>query len=372
MRIETIAVHAGHRVDPSTGAVAPPLVLSTTFEHAPDGVASHGFIYSRSKNPNRLDLEESLTALEGGAGTAAFASGLAATMAVFQSLAPGDRVVAPTDAYYGTGAMLRDVFASWGLETVFADLADAAAAERAILPGTRLVWIETPSNPLLKITDITRLAELAHRAGAVLACDNTWPTPLLQRPLDLGADLSIHSTTKYLGGHSDVTGGAVVSRKQDAMFERIVMMQSRGGAAPSPFDCWLIQRGIRSLPYRMRGHCENAARIAAFLATHPRVAAVHYPGLPSHPGHEVARRQMSGFGGMLSIQVKGGRDAAMAVTGRVRLFTCATSLGATESLIEHRASVETPGSGTPEDLLRLSIGLEHPDDLIEDLTQALG
>ncbi len=372
MRIETLAVHAGHAVDPATGAVAPPIVLSTTFEHGPDGSLPKGYVYSRDRNPNRISLEETLCVLEGGAAAAAFASGLAATSAIFQSLSPRDHVLAPTDAYYGTGVQLREIFARWGLETSFADLSDPTLAERAVRPTTRLVWTETPSNPMLKVTDISRLAEIAHGAGARLVCDNTWATPLLQRPLDLGADLVVHATTKYLGGHSDVTGGVVVTRAADEFFQRIQKIQKVGGAVPSPFDSWLVQRGIRTLPCRVRVQTASAMRIATFLSQHPKVATVHYPGLSAHPGHTVAARQMSGFGGMLSIQVAGGPEAAIAAVGRVRVFTCATSLGGTESLIEHRASVEAPGTATPQDLLRLSIGLEHVDDLIEDLAQALG
>jgi cystathionine gamma-synthase len=373
MRFETLAVHAGHRVDPATGAVAPPLYLTTTFEHNPDGTAPRGFVYSRSKNPNRTQLEAALASLEGGEAALAFASGLAATTAVFQALNPGDHVVAPKDAYYGTGVLLRDVFERWGLHTTFADLSDPAEAERAIRPGTRLIWAETPSNPLLKVTDIAHLAALARKAGARLAVDNTWATPLLQRPLELGADFVMYSTTKYLSGHSDVTGGALIAHKKDDFFERLTGIQNHGGGVPSPFDCWLVHRGLSTMPHRVRVHTDHAARVAAFLEKHQRVSVVHYPGLASHPGHAVSTRQMrGGFGGMVSIQVKGGREAAIAVTGRVRVFTCATSLGGVESLIEHRASVEAPGTGTPEDLLRLSIGLEHPDDLIEDLDQALG
>lgn len=371
MRFETLAVHAGHTVDPTTGAIAPPLVLSTTFERASDG-AIDKYFYSRLGTPNRTALETCLAALEGGAAAAAFASGAAATLSILQALAPGDHVVAPVDAYHGTTIILRDILGPWGLDASFVDMADLDAVRRALRPRTRLVWAETPSNPLLRVSDIARIAEIAHAAGARCAVDNTWASPLLQRPFALGADLVLHSTTKYLGGHCDVLSGAVVSRTDDGLFQRIRLIQLQGGAVAPPFDCWLVLRGIRSLPYRMRGHCAGARRVAQFLARHPRIEAVHYPGLPTHPGHAVAARQMSDFGGMLSFQVSGGKDEALAVAARLRLILRATSLGGPDSLIEHRASIEPPDKGTPENLLRLSVGLEHPDDLVEDLAQALG
>jgi cystathionine gamma-synthase len=372
MHIETLAVHAGRAVDPATGAVTPPIYLSTTFERDADGGYSRGYVYTRSGNPNRAALEACLAALEGGAAAAAFASGSAASAAVFQALAPGDHVLAPIDAYHGTIRLLREVFLPWGLAATFVDMTDPDAVRRALRPTTRLVWVETPSNPLLKITDIAAIAAIAHAVGARCLCDNTWASPVLQRPLALGADLVLHATTKYLGGHSDVLGGAVIAREADAFFQRIRLVQTSGGAVPSPFECWLTLRGIRTLPLRVRAQADAALRIARFLADHPAVTAVHYPGLEGHPGHAVAARQMAAFGGMLSFQVAGGRDAALAVAARVRLFTRATSLGGTESLIEHRASIEGPGTSTPDDLLRCSIGLEHPDDLIADLAAAFG
>jgi cystathionine gamma-synthase len=252
------------------------------------------------------------------------------------------------------------------------DLTDADAVARAVTPRTRLVWIETPSNPALAVTDIARVAAVAREAGAWCACDNTWATPLLQRPLELGVDVVMHATTKYLAGHSDVTGGALVLREAGDLAQRLRVIQTVGGAIPSPFDCWLVHRGIRTLPWRMRGHCDNAERVAGFLAGHPGVDVVHYPGLPADPGHAVARRQMTRFGGMVSFEVRGGADAALRVASRVKLLTRATSLGGPESLIEHRASVEGPESTTSPGLLRLSIGLEHAEDLVEDLDQALG
>ena len=372
MRIETLAVHAGLRVDPTTGAVAPPLYAATTFEHEPDSTAPRGYVYSRTDNPNRKALEECLAELEGGAAAAAFASASAATAAVFLALAPGDHVVAPLDAYFGTGHLLRDTFAPWGLAVDFVDMTDTGAVKAALTPRTKVVWVETPSNPLWRVTDIAEASALAHRVGARCVCDNTAATAGLQRPFAHGADLVVYATTKYLGGHGDVMGGAVVARARDPFFERIRAIQGAGGAVPSPFDCWLVRRGIRTLPWRMRAHSDNALRVATFLQAHPRVEAVHYPGLASHPQHEVARRQMTGFGGMLSVQVKGGRQAAFAVESKVRIFTCATSFGGTESLLEHRASVEGATTRSPDNLLRLSIGLEHPDDLVADLDQALG
>lgn len=376
MNFETIAAQAAHQIDKATGAVAPPIHLSTTFERDPDGDYSRGFVYSRTDNPNRRALEQCLALLEGGeeggAVSTAFGSGSAATAAVFQALAPGDHVIAPDDCYHGTAKMLRDVFAPWGLQTSFVDMTVEDSVLQAVQPNTRLVWVETPSNPLLKITDISRMAEIAHSAGAICACDNTWASPMLQRPFDLGADLVVHSTTKYLSGHEDVTGGAVVSREDSAILQRIRLIQNLCGAVPSPFDCWLALRGIRTLPARMPLHSANAGRLARYLQDHPRISAVHYPGLPGHPGHEIAARQMSDFGGMLSFQVLGGRDAAMDVAARVQLFVRATSLGGTQSLIEHRASIEGPDSPTPDDLLRVSVGLENAGDLIADLAQALG
>ena len=371
MHIETLAIHAGHSIDPNTGAVTPPIHLSTTFERSEEGSYPHGYVYSRTGNPNREALEQCLSALEGGTATAAFASGSAATMSVFQALSPKDHVLAPKDAYHGTAKLLEEVFIPWGLTVTFVDMTNLSQVQEALQPNTKLIWTETPSNPLLKITDITQIVNLAHAVGALCVTDNTWATPVLQRPLEQGADLVLHATTKYLGGHSDVLGGAVVSKENDAFFERIRTIQQTGGAVPSPFDCWLTLRGIRTLPYRMRGHSENALKIAQFLDQHPAVEKVYYPGLEHDPGHDLAKRQMKLFGGMLSFQVAGGQDRALAVCSKVKLFTRATSLGGTESLIEHRASIEGPRTQTPENLLRASIGLEHIDDLIEDLMQAL-
>ena len=371
MEIETRAIHAGRDVDAATGAVSSPIHLSTTFERAPDGSFPQGYIYSRADNPNRHALEECLKDLEGGQNAAAFSSGMAAITAVFQALSAGDHVVAPRDVYHGTARVLRGVMSRWSLEATFVDMADLDEVRAARRPSTRLVFVETPSNPLLTITDIEAVAQIAHEQGALCVCDNTWATPVLQRPLTLGADIVVHSSTKYLGGHGDVTGGVVVASDSDGLFPNIRQVQQDAGAVPSPFDCWLLLRSVRTLPYRMRAHCENAAKVADFLAGHPKVAAVFYPGLPDHPGHEVAASQMAMFGGMLSVRVTGGRDGAFGVAARTKLFTRATSLGSCESLMEHRASIEGPESETPDDLLRVSVGLENSDDLIADLEQAL-
>ena len=371
VNIETIAVHSGRNVDPATGAVTPPIHMSTTFEREADGTYPQGFVYGRAGNPTRVLLEECVRDLEGGEGAAAFSSGAAALMAVFQSLASGDHVIAPQDLYHGTAALLRDRLARWELRTSFVDMTDIDAVREAITPATRLILVETPSNPLLKITDIAQVAQMAHNSGIPCVCDNTWATPVLQHCLELGADLVVHSTTKYLGGHGDVTGGVVVSGTDSTLFQEVRAIQRDGGAVPSPFDCWLVLRGIRTLPYRMRAHSENAFRVAAFLDEHPAVEEVFYPGLPGHPGHDIARSQMSLFGGMLSFRVRGGMEAAFRVAARTTLFTRATSLGSYESLIEHRASIEGAASTTPDDLLRVSVGLENADDLIADLDQSL-
>ena len=371
MRIETLAVHGGHAVDPATGAVTPPIVLSSTFERDPDGGYQSGHVYTRTSNPNRAAIEQVLAQLEGGAVAIAYGSGSAATQAVFQVLSPGDHVVAANDAYFGTLRQLREIFGPWGLETDVVDMTDLDAVRRALRPTTKIVWVETPSNPLVRVVDIAHLAELAHSVGARCVVDNTWATPVLQLPLRLGADLVMHSTTKYLGGHSDLLGGALVARENDEMVERLLTLQKLGGAVPSPFDCWLLLRGIRTLPWRMRAHCGNARAVAGFLAEHPGVERVHYPGLPRDPGHALASAQMADGGGMLSFVVPGGRARAFEVASRLHLFTRATSLGGPESLVEHRASIEGGRTRAPEGLLRLSIGLEHPEDLVADLAQAL-
>ena len=370
VRMETLAVHAGHTVDSATGAVAEPIYLSTTFERDVEGTYSRGFMYSRNDNPNRKALEQGVSAMENGTAAVAFGSGMAAAMGLLGALAPSDHVLAHVDAYYGTSRLLRDLFVRWKLEADFIDMSDLAAVRKALRPNTKLVWAETPSNPLLKIVDLAAVATIAHDAGVVCVCDNTW-APIIQRPFEAGIDFILHSTTKYFGGHCDVLGGILIARRDDDFFQRVRDIQYSAGAVPSPFDCWLILRGMKTLPWRMRAHCENAAKVAEFLAQAPKVERVHYPGLVSHPGYDIAKKQMSMFGGMLSFETKGGREAAMEVAAKTTIFTRATSLGGVESLIEHRASIEGAGTKSPEGLLRCSIGLEHPDDLIEDLEQAL-
>lgn len=370
-RMETLAVHAGHSVDMATGAVTEPIQLSTTFERDADGGYSRGYLYSRNHNPNRNGLEAALSALEGGAGAAAFGSGLAAVTAVFQGLSPGDHVVAPADIYHGTANVLKHLFAKWGVSATFVDMTQLDTVRAALTPKTRLVWIETPSNPLLQCVDIAALADIAHANGARAVSDNTFASPMLQQPLSLGCDMVMHATTKYLGGRSDVLGGIVVSRLDDEYFAQVRTAQIFGGGVPSPFDCWLVMRSLPTLPARMQNHCANAQKVAEFLQSHAKVSVVHYPGLERNPFHALAKRQMSGFGGMLSFEVHGGKESAMALAANVEIFTRATSLGGVESLIEHRASIEGPESKTPQGLLRVSVGLEHADDLIDDLREAL-
>jgi cystathionine gamma-synthase len=372
MRFETIAIHTGSEVDELTGAVAPPIHLSTTFERSPEGDTPRGFSYVRDGNPTQDRLEAALAAIDGAEGALAFASGMAAVAAILQVMPSGAHVLLPDDSYYSVRALGSEIAARWGLGFSTVDMADSAATERAINSDTRLVWIETPSNPLMKIVDIEALVKVAHARGALVLVDGTFATPALQRPIALGADVVLHSSTKYLGGHSDVQGGSLAFARRDELFEQVERARLLTGGVASPFNSWLVMRGIRSLAARIRVHSENANAVAQFLAGHDRVETVYYPGLDFHPGHEVARRQMSAFGGMLSFLVRGGRDEALGVAARTRLFTRATSLGGVESLIEHRASSEGPTSKTPQNLLRLSVGLEHPDDLVDDLRTALG
>jgi len=373
MKFETLAIHAGRAPDPSTGAVREPIHLSTTFERDPDGAYPRGYFYGRSGNPNRAALEQAIAALEGGDEAVAFASGAAATLAVFSLAAGGGRILCSADCYHGTARQLREILPRWGTSVEFVETTDLEAVERALAPGAALLWVETPSNPLLRVSDLGALAGLARAHGTLLGCDNTFASPVLQRPLALGADLVMHSTTKFLGGHSDVLGGVVVVREAGAVFERLREFQSVGGGVPAPFDCWLLLRSLATLPLRVRAQSAGALAVARFLEAHPRVERVHYPGLPNHPGHALAARQMSGgFGAVVSVQVRGGAAEALAVAARARLFTRATSLGGVESLIEHRASMEGPLTQTPANLLRLAVGLEHPDDLLADLDQSLG
>lgn len=371
MHIETKALHGTHFKDKNAGAVVPPLYLSTTFERDEAYELPHGYLYTRAGNPNRHQLEEILQTLENGAEAIAFASGQAAIMTLFQCLKPGDHVIIPDDAYYGTPDLLQHIFVGWGLTFSKVDMSDLAAIENTIRPETRIIWLETPSNPMLKVSDIAAVATLAQKRNILTACDNTWATPVLQRPLDLGCDIVMHSTTKYLGGHSDVLGGALIFKEKGALSERARQIQKLGGAVPSPFDCWLIARGIKTLAVRVRQQAANAQRLAEFLQDQAGIEKVYYPGLASHPGHEISRAQMYGGGAMLSVQVRGGREEALKLLRNLTLFTVATSLGGVESLIEHRASVEGPDTPTPQNLLRVSVGLENADDLIGDLRQAL-
>ena len=354
MKFETIAIHAGNQVDPSSRAAIQPITLSTTFQRGEDGGYPSGYMYTRIANPNRTSLENVLAKLEQGADASVFSSGNAAGGAVFQALEPGSHVLAPSDMYHGLRNLLKVVYQGV-LEVDFVDMTDIEAVHGAIRSETKLIWLESPSNPLLKITDIEAVCLMAKEAGIRVCCDNTFATPVFQNPLLLGADLVMHSTTKYLGGHSDALGGALITREKDAFWQRIRQVQELSGAVLSPFDCYLTVRGIKTLPYRMRGHDENARRLAAFLESHPQVEAIYYPG----------------YGGMLSFQVKGDEATARKLANSTRIFTQATSLGGVESLIEHRASIEGPETLTPRNLLRVSVGLENCEDLIADLQYAL-
>ena len=370
MRFETVAVHAADP-DPSTGDVAPPIHLATTFARDASLALTGEFQYGREGNPTHAQLEHALARLDGGEAALAFASGMAAGMAVLQGLEPGARVILPDDAYYGFHTAARDYLAKWGIVTETCDLTRLDALARSLERPARLVWLESPSNPLLRVVDLAGAIALAKKAGAFTVVDNTFATPALQRPIELGADVTLQASTKYLGGHSDVMGGALVFRRRDVLYERAGHARHILGAVASPFASWLVLRGLRTLPLRMERHASNALAVARRLAAHPAVSAVHYPGLPDDPGHAIAARQMSAFGGVLSFRVREGRDAAIRAVGRAKLFVRATSLGCVESLIEHRATSEGAGSTAPPELIRLSIGIEHPDDLIADLEQAL-
>ena len=373
MKFETLMVHAGAERDPATGSIAPPIHLSTTFEHGPGGERPHGLIYIRDGNPTGQRLESALAAAEGGAAALVFSSGVAAGAALLQTLPAGSHVLFPEDVYFVFRVMAEQYLARWGLTHTFVDMQDPDRVRAACRPETRAVWTETPSNPLMRVTDLAVIAAIARRADALVICDNTFASPFLQRPLELGADVVLHSTTKYLGGHSDVQGGALVfARSRADLRETTRGVRTVTGSVASPFNSWLVLRGLRSLPCRMERHASNALALARALESHPAIEKVHYPGLPADPGHETARRQMRAFGGMLSMRVKGGRERAVAVASRLQVFVNATSLGGTESLIEHRASSEGPRTTTPQNLLRISVGLEHVDDLLADLERALG
>jgi len=364
-------VHAGTEVDPHSGAVAEPITLSVTFERDPDGGHSRGYHYGKAGNPNRRSLEKAVAALEQGEDSVAYASGSAAIAAVLGTVSPGEHVLIPDDVFQGTVRLLRLSLARWSVQFSAVDMTDLPAVSAALRPRTRLIWAETLSNPLLKVTDLSAVAAIAHEHGALCAVDSTFVTPVFQRPLSCGVDYIVHAATKYLSGHADAMGGVVVA--STGRLGQLRTLQWAEGAVPGPFDCWLIRRGLKTLPLRMRAHAAGAARVAEYLQAHPAVLDVRYPGLDSHPQHEMARQILDGFGGIVSFRVRGGRATATRVAAAVRLFTRATSLGAPESLIQHQASAPTHGTGTAlaEDLLRLSVGLEHPDDLIDDLDQAL-
>ena len=370
MKPETLAIHALNQPKAISGDVTMPMSLSTTFFRAEDGGYPGGHMYSRVSNPNRSALESVLSALEKGVDACAFSSGNTAGMAVFQALEPGSHIIAPDDMYWGFKKQLQTIFAHT-LRFDFVDLTDMTQVPAYIRPETRMIWVETPSNPLLKITDLEAVAALCKAHGLLLACDSTFASPVLQSPITLGADIVMHSTTKYIGGHSDVLGGALITAAHTPFWEKIRNIQQTGGAVPSPFDCFLLLRSLKTLSYRVKGHCENAVKLAAFLEQHPKIEKVYYPGLASHPQYAIAKKQMNGSGGMLSILVKGGAEVARKVVNRVQLFAQATSLGGVESLIEHRASIEGPDTKTPQNLIRISVGLEHIDDLIADMEQAL-
>jgi cystathionine gamma-synthase len=371
---ETLAVHGGSGADPETGAVNTPVHLSSTFKQ--DAVGAHrGFEYARSGNPTRASLESNIAVLEAAQFGFAFASGLAAEDAIMRLLSPGDHLVLPNDTYGGTYRLATRVHQPSGLAVDAADLSDLVELAAAMRPDTRMVWIETPTNPLLRVIDIEAVAEQAHRKGALVVVDNTFATPWLQQPLTLGADIVVHSTTKYLGGHSDVIGGFAATNDAE-LAERLGFLQNAAGAVPGPLDCFLVQRGVKTLAVRMERHCANALDVVELLQAHPAVAKVLHPSLPGHPGHEVARKQMRAFGGMVSFTLRGGESAAIEVCGRTHIFTLAESLGAVESLIEHparmtHASVVGSTNEVPGDLVRLSVGLESAADLVSDLRQAL-
>jgi cystathionine beta-lyase/cystathionine gamma-synthase len=372
---ETLAIHAGQDPDPTAGAVTVPIFQTSTF--AQEEVGKHkGYEYGRTGNPTRAALETCLAALEGGAWGLAFASGMAATDAVAHLLSSGDHVVMADDVYGGTYRLFARVFDRAGIELTAVDMRRPGEVRKAMRTRTKLVWIETPTNPLLKIVDVTAVARIAHDGGALAVVDNTFASPYLQQPIGLGADLVLHSTTKYIGGHSDVVGGALVGSDMD-LRDRLAFIQNAAGGVPGPFDAWLVLRGAKTLAVRMDRHSDNAMAVAEWLAQHPKITCVNYPGLPSHEGHEVARKQMRAFGGMLSFELQGGEAAARRTVARTRIFTLAESLGGVESLIEvplamTHGSVRGTPLAPPAGLIRLSVGIESVDDLIADLTQAIG
>lgn len=369
--IETVAIHAGMDHDSGSRSISPPLESSTNFEHDEKGFQEGDYIYTRDSNPNRDQLENVLTKLEKGEACAAFSSGIAAMNSVFMSVEKGAHILIPEDLYHGSRALLENYGDRWSIEYSSVDTTNPDKFEAAFQLNTKLVVLETPSNPLLLITDLKKAIQIAHSKGALVCVDNTFATPFNTNPIEFGADLVMHSTSKYLGGHSDILGGAIISAKEDEFFRKIRTLQQSQGAVPSPRDCWLLTRSIRSFPYRMRGHNENALKVAEYLENHPRILKVNYPGLKSNSGHEIASSQMKGFGGMISFLVDGDYAETLKIVAGSRVIRRATSLGGIESLWEHRRSSEGEHSATPENLIRFSVGLEHIDDLISDLESAL-
>lgn len=372
MKKETQAIHATNLLDETAGAIATPIFLSTTFMRDSDGTYPKGHMYSRNSNPNRDALEKGLAILEGGAKAFAFGSGLAAVSAVFQCMKSGDHVLMPSVGYYASVKLAEEIMGPWGLEMTQVNMEDLDAVRASIQANTKLIWLETPANPLLGISDIQAICTLAHSLGIFVGVDNTIATPILQNPIQMGADIVMHATTKYIGGHSDVLGGAIIVREENEWSERLKRVQILMGATQNPLDCYLLARGLKTLPLRMREHSATALALAQRLEKHTAIEKVHYPGLPSHPQHALAKCQMPhGFSGMISIQIKGDEENARRVASKLKLFQQATSLGGVESLVEHRRSIEGPTSTTPGNLLRLSVGLEHVEDLWEDLNLTL-
>ncbi|MFD2561803.1 trans-sulfuration enzyme family protein [Aquimarina rubra] len=372
MKTETLAIKTSKEQNEGIHPVSSPLYLSTTFLRNEDGSFSDGFRYSRLDNPNRRDLERTLAILEKGKVAVTFSSGMAAVHALFQSLSTGDHIILPDDVFFNVKMLAKDIFQRWGLSFSLVDVTDEEALIKVITEKTKLIWLETPSNPQMKITNIKKITAFAQANKIMVAVDNTWPTPILSNPLEMGADVVMHSTTKYFGGHSDVMGGCLIFKTHNNISNKSRQIQLLSGAVPSPFDCWLLSRGIKTMPLRVKSQSASALRIAKYLCSHPKIESVFYPGLPEHPHHHIAKTQMkNGYGSMIAVLINGSGDNAITVSNNLKLFTKATSLGGVESLVEHRKSVEGINSLTPNNLLRISIGLEHADDLIDDLNQAL-
>jgi cystathionine gamma-synthase len=374
MKLETLSIHAGALHDDAFGSVTPPIILSTTFERNTEGAFPEGRdIYTRASNPNRRALEQKLAALENGVEAMAFASGQAATLSVFHAiLQPNAHVIIPDDIYYGTRVVLEKLYSQWNVSYSTIDMSNTEGVEKAINENTKLIWIESPSNPSLKVTDIQGVTDIAKHHGIITACDNTWATPYFTQPFSHGVDLIMHSNTKYFGGHSDILGGCIIVNKINELSQKIRDFQTLGGGVPSPFDCWLLYRSLATFPIRMQAHGSNAQKLAQYLAQHPKVEKVMYPGLITDEYHEVSKKQMqNGFGGMMSILVKGNEKTALQFASNLKLVKHATSLGGVETLVDHRRSAEGIHSSSPENLVRISVGIEHIDDLILDFEQAL-